>query len=463
MTSVLEQQPARAYERSRPQPATPYAPAQASPAAILTLIWAGAAAVVGLWWFNTPHVSGFGDWLTNAGRILGLLAGYSMVVLVALMARIPPLERGIGSDRLARWHSMGGRYTVCLVVAHGLLILWGYAVTAHTNVVHEGWTLLRSYPDVLMATVAGLLFVGVGISSARAARRRLRYETWYYLHFYTYLAIALAFSHQFATGAEFMANTAARAAWISLYTTVGALLVWYRIVVPIDQAVRHQIRVSSVVRESPTTVSVIMSGRGLDELRAEPGQFLRFRFLTRDLWWASNPYSLSAPAFPHAMRITVKDLGDHSRSLANLQPGTRVVAEGPFGALTARRRTQRRVLLIAAGVGITPLRAMFETLPTTGPGDLTLLYRASCQEDVLFRGELESIAASKQARLHFVVGSRAQLGGDPLSAESLSWLPDLPGHDVFLCGPQEMQVKVQRSLRALGVPRKRIHVESFEF
>ena len=133
------------------------------------------------------------------------------------MARLPPLENGLGADRLARWHSMGGRYTVCLIVAHGLLITWGYAITAHTNVVHQGWTLLRSYPDVLMGTVAGLLFIGVGISSARAARRRMRYETWYYLHFYTYLAIALAFSHQFADGAEFMRSLGARVFWAALY------------------------------------------------------------------------------------------------------------------------------------------------------------------------------------------------------------------------------------------------------
>jgi hypothetical protein len=82
---------------------------------------------------------------------------------------------------------MGGRYVVSLVVTHALLIIWGYAVTAHTNVMSQTATLLTSYPDVLAATAGGLLLVGVGISSARAARRRLRYETWYYLHFYTYL------------------------------------------------------------------------------------------------------------------------------------------------------------------------------------------------------------------------------------------------------------------------------------
>src|SRR4051794_25255537 len=107
---------------------------RARPRAVLTTIATGAGATL-LLWHNTPSIHGLGDWLTNAGRVTGLLAGYGVVVLVALMARIPPLERGVGSDRLARWHARGGRYTVSLVVAHGLLITWGYAVTAHTRVV----------------------------------------------------------------------------------------------------------------------------------------------------------------------------------------------------------------------------------------------------------------------------------------------------------------------------------------
>ncbi|HMC71697.1 MAG TPA: ferric reductase-like transmembrane domain-containing protein, partial [Mycobacteriales bacterium] len=382
---------------------------------VLAVIAAGAAAALGLWWHNTPPIHGFGDWLTNAGRITGLLAGYSVVVLVALMARIPPLERGIGADRLARWHAMGGRYTVCLVVTHGLLITWGYAVTAHTNVVSQTGTLLTSYPDVLAASVAGLLLVGVGISSARAARKRLRYETWYYLHFYTYLAIALAFSHQFAVGAEFMSNRAARVVWGGMYAVVAAAILWYRFVTPIRQTMRHRFRVQSVKRESRDTFSVVISGRHLDELAAEAGHFFRWRFLTRDLWWASSPYSLSAPIVGDRMRITVKALGDHSRRLASLRPGTRVFAEGPYGAMTAAVRRNRKVLMVAGGVGITPLRALFQTLPASR-GDLTLVYRARRDADVVFRRELEQLAERRGANLHIVVGSRQQLGRDPLSA-----------------------------------------------
>jgi ferredoxin-NADP reductase len=221
--------------------------------------------------------------------------------------------------------------------------------------------------------------------------------------------------------------------------------------------------VASVQPESPGVVSVVIGGRHLEELRAESGQFFRWRFLCRGLWWASSPYSLSAGPRPDSLRITVKDLGDHSRALGNLPPGTRVVAEGPYGAVTGALRKQRKALLIGGGIGITPLRALFETLPAAR-GDLTLIYRASRASDVVFRDELDAIAKARGARLWFVTGRRAELGRDPLSAAALSAnIPDLASHDVYLCGPPGMTTAARDALRAAGVPRRRIHHESFEF
>ena len=221
-----------------------------------------------------------------------------------------------------------------------------------------------SYPDVLMATVGGLLFVGVGAVSARAARRRLSYETWYYLHLYTYLAIALAFSHQFADGAEFIDNRPARMLMVRAVPRRrrGDRLVPLRRPDRAGLAAPHAGR--SRVRRGP--------GRGLDRhprdmsstaCGAESGQFFRWRFLTRELWWASNPYSLSAAPRPDRLRITVKNFGEHSSALFRLKPGTRVFAEGPYGAMTAARRRGEKVLLVAGGIGVTPLRALFESVP----------------------------------------------------------------------------------------------------
>jgi len=429
------------------------------PRALLAAIAAGAAAVLALWWHSTLSLSGLGGWLTGAGEILGLLAGYAVVVLVLLMARIRPIERGIGADRLARWHAMGGRYVIGLVSGHALAIVWGYAVTAHASPVSETATLLTNYPDVLMATVAWFLLLGVALVSARAVRRKMSYETWYYLHFYTYLAIALAFSHQFADGAAFTSSLVARFWWSVLYLLVATLVIWYRVWVPARDFARHKLRVAGVRQEGPRTVSIYISGRRLRELAAEPGQFFRWRFLTRDLWWQSHPYSLSAVPSDELMRITVQDVGEHSAALASLRPGTRVIAEGPFGAFIPDR-TNRSVLLLAGGVGITPLRAMFAALS----GTVTLIYRASTWQDVVFQAELDAIAEARGATVHYVVGSRQDLGGDPLSPTVLRRLaPGLHRMDVYLCGPPGMTGTAVAALTEAGVPRRRIHFESFEF
>ncbi|WP_329322359.1 ferredoxin reductase family protein [Streptomyces sp. NBC_01262] len=443
-----------AMRRIRPQrsPAVP----------LVALAWAGAALVLWMWWENTPNVVGTANQLIAAGRITGLLGAYTIALVVAQMARVPALEKRVGSDRVARWHAMSGRYAISLVVAHVVLTIYGYSELANTGVVSEAVTVVTDYPDMIKAFAGTLLLLLIGFVSANAARRRMRYETWYYVHLLTYAAVFLTFWHQLSTGAEFAGGTVARTAWYALYLTVTALVIWYRVLTPVRLNLRHRMKVVVTVEEAPGIVSVLIGGRKLHRLGAEAGQFFRWRFLTPGLRWSANPYSLSAPPRPGLMRITVKAVGGHSAALASLKPGTRVWAEGPYGALTAARRTRGKVLLLAAGAGITPMRALFETLPAA-PGDLTLLYRAKSTDDLALWGELKGIAKDRGARLMYAVnapdGSRPEFTAEGLKAR----LPDLDRHDVFLCGPPGLTTEWFHTLREAGVPERRIHHESFEF
>ncbi|GHF82962.1 ferredoxin reductase family protein [Streptomyces griseosporeus] len=445
------------YERRTASRAAPSARLSAA-GPLLALLWAGAAAVLALWWADTGSVVGAAGWLTGAGRLAGLLTGYACAVLVGLMARVPLLERRIGSDRVARWHAMAGRYTVCLLLAHIVLILAGYAAQDRRSLWHETVTVVLDYPEMLKATAGTVILLAVGVTSARAVRRRTGYEFWYHVHLLTYAAVFLAFGHQVALGNEFSGDAAATGAWYALYLGVAALVVWFRVLVPVRLNVRHRLRVESVQPEAPGVWSVVVHGRRLAELPVEPGQFFRWRFLGAGLARTSTPYSLSAPPRGDCMRITVKALGGHSAAVALLRPGTRVWAEGPYGALTAGRRTAPKALLIAGGVGVTPLRALFETLP----GEVTLLYRARTAADLALGAELEAIARWRGARVRYALngphGERPDLSAPAL----LAAFPDLAGHDVYLCGPHGFAQDLYRELRAAGVPDRRIHHESFE-
>jgi ferredoxin-NADP reductase len=297
----------------------------------------------------------------------------------------------------------------------------------------------------------------------------LRYETWHLLHLYAYVGIGLSIPHELWTGADFLTSTAARAYWIGAYSLAAGALLVFRVGQPLWRTVRHDLRVGAVERESDDVVSVRVHGRHLHRLPVRSGQFFVWRFLDRDGWSRGNPFSLSAAPRSDELRITAKDLGDGSRRLADLVPGTRVLVEGPYGRLTGEHRVTDKVVMLACGIGITPLRALLEDLPYS-PGDATLLYRARSEPDLVLREELEQLAARRGVDVHYVLGSRIQSRRSwlPHGAERfrdrdvlLHLVPDLLQRDLFVCGPQEWTDAVVRSARRAGLPKEQLHQERF--
>jgi predicted ferric reductase len=428
------------------------------------LFLANLAVVAGLW-YQGGALNGVGDLgtaLISAGRLTGLVGTYLALVQILLVARLPWLERLAGFDTLAQWHRRNGKLVLWLLLAHTVLITAGYTLTGRTSLWHEISKLLSSYDDMITATIGMGLLIVVVVTSLVIVRRRLPYEVWHAVHLMTYAAMALAFAHQLSNGSEFSGDPLAKDYWRVLYLVTLGAIVAFRLLVPLGQTLWHGMRIEAVVPEGAGVVSLHISGRRLDRLGARSGQFFLWRFLTGDGWWQAHPFSLSAPPAPDRLRVTVKSLGDYTARAALLRPGTRVIAEGPFGTLTEAVRTRRRVLLVAGGVGITPLRALFEDLPAA-PGELTLVYRAIDAPDVVFRAELDALAARRGAAVHYVLGDHRDPGNQALLGPThlRGLVPDVRGRDVYVCGPPAMTALAEDSLRQLRVPRRHIHVERF--
>lgn len=400
-----------------------------------------------------------GGWLTAIGRMAGLVGAYLLLVVVLLAGRIPVVERTIGQDRLMRWHRRLGPWPLVIVALHGLFITLGYAEMAHSGAPREFWRLLTTYPGILTSVTGFVLLVAAGVTSARIARRRMRYETWWVVHLYTYLALALAFSHALAIGASFLGHPAARIFWTALWIgTAGTVLV-YRILLPIARTLLHDLRVVAVEPVAPDVVSVLVRGRSLGRLPFSGGQFLQWRVLKPGLWWQSHPFSVSASPRGNYLRFTVKGVGDYSRLIAALEPGTRLAIEGPYGAFTRDARTTDRVALIGAGVGVTPLRALLEDLP--GQVDVEMIVRAHSQPEVILGEEIRNLVARRRGRLHELLGPRTQVRLD--AAELHRLIPDIRRRDVYVCGPAGFSEDVMAALSSLKVPAERIHHEAFAF
>ncbi len=318
-------------------------------AVTLTVFWGvvlgNAAAIVWLWWHggNVTHVRSTGDLLVSIARITGLLGAYLALLQVVLLSRLPWLERLVGFDRLAFWHRWNGHATLDLVLAHVFFSIWGYAALDKVSIPKEIRTMLGGgvYPGMITATIGTALFVAVVVTSVVIARRRMRYEWWYAVHVTAYAAIALAWFHQIPTGNELVLDQTAADYWRALYVATAAVLVGFRFVVPVANAFRYRLRVAEVVTEAPGVVSLYITGRRLDRLNARAGQFFIWRFLTSGRWLSPHPFSLSRAPDGKSLRITVKALGDFTRKIGSIAPGTRVLAEGPFGVFTADARRRR--------------------------------------------------------------------------------------------------------------------------
>jgi predicted ferric reductase len=408
--------------------------------------------------------------ITSIGRITGLVASDLLLLQVLLMARVPFVERSHGQDELARLHRVVGFWSFNLMVAHIAFITYGYALTAGRNPLAELWTLVWTYPGLLMATFGTAALVMVVVTSIRATRRKLRYESWHLLHLYAYVGVGLALPHQLWTGNDFLTSRPATLFWWGAYlATVGAVLT-YRLGLPAYRTLRHRPYVARVVQESPGVVSLYVGGRDLHRMPVRAGQFFMWRFLDGPGWTRGHPYSVSA-APGGELRITVKELGAGSARLAAMRPGTKALIEGPYGRLSADARTRPTLTMLAAGIGITPLRALLEELDYHR-GEASLIYRASRPDHLLLKNEIDELARTRGIEVFYITG--------PRRTDRASWLPQsaarnsdvqvlqqlvprIAQSDVYVCGPDAWLDAAVAAARGAGVPAPQLHVERFSW
>ncbi len=420
--------------------------------------------VVALWVSGRGVQSLSGDALTSLGRLTGLVSADLLLLQVLLMARIPWAERGYGQDELARRHRLVGFGSVTLMLAHVLLISLGYAATDHSGLIGEVWSLVTTYPGMLLATAGTLALILVAVTSMRAARRKLRYESWHLLHLYAYLGVGLALPHQLWTGADFTSSTPATVFWWTAYAAAAGALLVFRVAVPVVRNLRHRLVVDHVVREGPGVVSVHLRGRDLARLPVRAGQFFVWRFLDGPGWSRGHPFSLSAapdgtPAADHRQGPRRRQRPPRPASSGHPRVLRRPVRQARHRSFLAeghhdRGRGGDHAVAGDARSPAVPARRRRAALPRSHRR------RICCSARSWTRSP-----RSRGVRVAYLEG--------PRQPDRFSWLParhaqtpgrvvpDIAEHDVYICGPDGWTAAVVAGVQAAGVPPHRIHTESF--
>jgi NAD(P)H-flavin reductase len=160
-------------------------------------------------------------------------------------------------------------------------------------------------------------------------------------------------------GSDFSDNLLARLWWIALYLAVAILIVWSRLR-PLALSMMRPLRITEISRPAPDSISVWVGGRSLRTCCGAPGQYYQVRFGTKDLWWQTHPYSVSAAPFVQGLRFTFRNTGDDAMAFERLLRSEHEVAGGSLWHLHCRE-AGRPVLLIAGARGVALLRAILRT------------------------------------------------------------------------------------------------------
>ena len=397
--------------------------------------------------------------LTGLGRVTGLLGAYLALVQLLLLARLPVLDRLVGLHRLTAWHRAGGFAVLALLVAHTLSITAGYTVGDNISLAAEIDRLITGYPGVITATAGLVALIGVTVTSIVIVRRRLSYETWYFVHLYAYLGIVLAFSHQLATGSDFVGDSLARAYWYALYIATLGAIVGFRIALPVVRSLRHRLRVASVSEEGPGVVSVEIGGvRARAPARAH-----------RAVLHVALPHARAL--VPGAPVLAVG--GARPEPAADHRQGRRRLQHEPAHAAAGHARDRRRPVRVVHR-GDAPPRAgradrrrhRHHADPRAARGHARRAGRHRRRVSRDRRRRRDPAQRAGRARAAGAGSScttcSATTGRASSRPEHLQELiPDIAARDVYVCGPPAMTEATRASLDRSGVPRRHIFTERF--
>ncbi|HEY1530004.1 MAG TPA: ferredoxin reductase family protein [Galbitalea sp.] len=414
---------------------------------------------------DLTSVPGF---VTGMGIVAGLIGTDLILIMLVLAARLPIIDRVFGHDRAMATHRQLGKPAIYLILAHAILLIVGYGMSSGLNPIAELAPMWNT-PDMPLAFIGTGLLLAVVVTSLVAVRRKFKYEFWYVIHLLSYAAVLTALPHQLSVGGMLAVGTGQRVYWIALYVLALGSILAFRFVEPAVKSLQHGIRVTKVESLGSGIASIHLSGRNLEALASNGGQYFIWRFWTRKTWWHSHPISLSAAPTDTSMRITVRALGGGTTRLGKLPRNTRVSIEGPYGIFTDAGRTSPKLAIVAAGIGVTPVRAMLEDARLV-PGETTIVLRGSTSEENYLWDEIDQLAADRGANCYISVGPRARRAHSWLSARDVdrnvslrSIFSDLSHSDLYICGPQAWTDAVIADARASGLPDHQIHTERFDW
>ncbi len=396
----------------------------------------------------------------SLGQAAGTLALTAIAIQLVLASRWRTLERGIGLDRIMRWHSANAKLIALFVITHPLLLFLRELLKGNVTAPYT------MYGTDILGGVIGAVIIGIiWISVLKRKQLGLLYERWRIVHLLTYLLAAIGLYHSLVLGSDIKSGRPLYTWWL-LLAAVSVAAVVYRYVVRRMAFASSEYEVVANKLETHDVHTITLRPVDGTVLDHEPGQFAFLTFTSEDIPVEEHPFTITSAPGADTISFSIKESGDFTGLLGKVGRRDTVHVEGPYGVFS-NRGMPGPFILIAGGIGITPLMSMLRAMQKDGgtqPRTL-LLYANRTQGDIAFLGELAAIErGSDWLRVVHVLSQETVEGmrhgyvdGPVLKDE----VEDLVGSTFFICGPPPMMDALRMTLADLGVPDDQVITERF--
>ena len=403
------------------------------------------------------------DFWTEFSAALGYSGLAMMGLQFGLTARFRYVTEPWGEDVIYHFHRQISLIAVCLVVAHPLILfVTRPELLALLNSLQAPWR-------ARFAALSTYSLIALVVMALWRQKLRLRYETWHLTHILlAVVAVTAGLLHMVGWGV-YLIDPWKRGVWIGLTIFWIGLLIFVRVIKPLF-LLRRPYRVAEVREERGDTWTLVMQPDGHAGFRFDPGQFGWLTVWGGPFRITGHPFSFSSSANAPDGRVemSIRDLGDFTRTVRTVPVGQRVYLDGPYGAFTSGNPTDMHVL-IAGGIGVTPMMSLIRTFADRGDKrPVILLYGSKDWESIIFREELEALKARLDLTIvHVLANPPAWWTGEQgvITAELLRrhLPPPFAEHEYFICGPNVMMDAIEQALGEMNVPLFKYHSERYSF
>ncbi|TKI06116.1 ferredoxin reductase family protein [Martelella alba] len=398
---------------------------------------------------------------------LSIALGYAGLAMMGLQfgltARFRWVTQPWGEDIIYHFHRQLSYIALALILAHPLLL---FVVRperlALLNIFHAPWR-------ARWASVSTYSLIVIIVMAVWRTKLKIRYEVWHATHIILAIAAVTAGLLHMAAWGRYLVDPVKKTLWIGLTLFWLALLAYVRLIKPLFK-LRRPYHVAEIIKERGDTTTLVMKPEGHAGLRFSPGQFGWLTVWGGPFSITAHPFSFSssAEAADGGVAMSIRNLGDFTAAIAHVREGQRVYLDGPYGTFTLSEPADLYVL-VAGGIGITPMMSILRTFADRGdPRPILLLYGNQDWESVIFREELDMLRSRLNLNVVHVLsrpheswtGERGFINAE-LFRRHLP--PPFDKHEYFICGPDPMMDAIELALADLAVPMSRYHTERYHF